>query len=1316
MALLGLSPPPAFLQTPGEPAVPFDSWIRMFDNYLLALSDTEVVEKRRRAMLIHCLGTEGQRIFYTLPVADDSYLTALTALRTFFVPKLNVVAERNKFRQRAQRPGESILQYVAALRELSVHCDFGALADDMLRDQIVEKTSSARIRERLLLETDLTLQKTITIAGQIETAVAEAKAMTSTAEATVQLVNASARSARNWRSKPSVRGLAAATQSPTPQQTLQNKIRNCYRCGSTVHLANHPSCPAKQCKCKQCGKIGHFAKVCRSVANTCNVQAVTVPDVTVLSIGFPMQRKHGLSCNVTLHADGSPPLAVELLVDTGSTVSILPEHIYLQHFANVALTQPNVQLVTYMKKPIPVVGCLSLTVTYQTQYAQADVYIVQAGTPLLGMDLFTALKLEIRDGCIAPPAGDIQRTVCDVDTAGLAVGFVHKVKVRSDVPPVQQKLRRLPFAIRDAVSQELKRLDSEGIIEKIDSSVWVSPLVAIKKKSGAVRLCVDLQEPNKAVVIDGHPLPHIDEVFTELRGAVMFSTIDLQNAYHQVLLHPDSRDLTAFISHDGLFRFTRVPYGLASAPSAFQRMMSQVLAGQDGVQCYLDDIIVYGTTPELHDKRLQAVLRRLQDRGLKLNMEKCQFRKSELPFLGHVISANGLHPNPEHVLAMTQAPSPHDAHSLRSFPGLTGWYSKFIPNYASLVEPLRALLRNSTSFSWTVEAQERFSQVKQLIASSSALALFDPFLSTTVTTDASDYGLGAVLTQWHGHTEKTVAFASRTLTDCERKYSTVEKEALACVWAAERWRTFLWGRHFVLRTDHSPLTTLLSSKGVGRARMRIARWSARLLCFNYTIEYKPGRDNVTADCLSRLPLSCAETTEDVELEMVAVLTSDFAAVTEEELRRACDQCSVLSQVKSYITNGWPSTVKGLDPAMATFHRLQTELAVVDGYVIRGTHRVIIPAELQSKFVQLAHDTHQGMVRTKQRLRELYWWPGMDCQVEEAIKSCITCGQHDKTAVTHAAPLMPVPTPSAAWDKVAIDIVGPFHDAVQECRFAVTLIDYYSRWPEVAFASEVTSATVIKFLSAVFSREGYPLEVVSDNGPQFVSGEFTAFLAERDIKHCRSSVYYPQANGEIERFNRVLKDCLQTADIDGKPWMSFVTEFLHTYRATPHAVTKISPAELLHGRLIRTKLHVSGIPSKPIPAHLDLKQTILRRQETMKRYTDQRRGAKSPAFHVGSFVRIKKPRFTRKGHSKFSQPYQVVAQKGPATYLLSDGRVWNAIHLAQTFPLPGTSSTSTAPEDAYLPLGVPQTLCHTPPPAVRPHRVRQAPVWSKDYVI
>ena len=341
---------------------------------------------------------------------------------------------------------------------------------------------------------------------------------------------------------------------------------------------------------------------------------------------------------------------------------------------------------------------------------------------------------------------------------------------------------------------------------------------------------------------------------------------------------------------------------------------------------------------------------------------------------------------------------------------------------------------------------------------------------------------------------------------------------------------------------------------------------------------------------------------------------------------------------------------------------------------------------------------------------------MDAQVEAAIKACITCQSHDKSAVTHTTPLQPVPYPEGAWEKVAIDVVGPFDKAPIDCRFAITLIDYHSKWPKLTFVPHVTSRTVIQFLSAVFSREGDPKELVSDNGSQFVSREFETFLCDRGIVHRKSSVYYPRANGEIERFNRSLKDSLQTASLEGKPWKEFTREFLHVYRATPHSTTQLSPAELLHGRPMHTKLHVAG---RPLPANktLSSKQVALIVRETQKKskaYTDRKRGARAVFFRCGSYVRVKKPGILPKTQCKFSKPLRVMEKRGHYTYLLSDGRCWNASYLAPVSLPAQEGDSELLPLDfVNTPSGTPQPETSTP--QARPVRLRRVPEWTKDFV-
>ena len=1277
--------------------------MQMFDNYLTVINATGNAwpSSRKRAVLLHCLGTEGQKIFYSLPNTGDNYDAAVTALKAHFTPMTNVVVERHTFRKRAQGPHETVTQYVAALRELASSCEFGDKTDEMLRDQLIQYVTNAHIREKLLLESNLTLDKAITLATQIESAAEQAKCMVGDKPSLqVQAVQKKSHRPRSQNK--------SSTPAPTTAATGKSS-RTCFRCGSDSHLANAPSCPAAKATCKTCHKKGHFARVCRS-APTHQVREVEVPEVTVLCIQETVCKSDKIKCNVKIQPTDSPSHAMDLVVDSASPVSILPSSVFEEHFGESRLTPPPIRLTTYTKSPIPVKGCLSALVTREDVTAAATFFVVEKGTPLLGLDLMIALNIHIVGGAVVPPplASAPTAPVMHLSTSppliGCAKNFVHRVKVDASVPPVRQKLRRLPLSVRDAVTEEVNRLLAAGVIERIDASPWVSPIVVTRKKNGGIRMCVDLREPNDAVITDCYPIPHIDELLSTLRGSAVFSTIDLASAYHQVPLHEDSRDLTAFITHDGLFRYCRVPYGLSSAPSAFQKMMATILKGLPGVQNYLDDIIIHGANSTEHDARLKQVLHRLQEAGLHMNAEKCCFNQLSLRFLGHVVSAEGITPDKEHIEAVLNAPPPADAAALRSFLGLVSWYSKFIPNYATEAEPMRACIRKDTDFEWTSEAQKSFQKIKLLLVNSDALALFDPSLHTVVSTDASDYGLGAVLTQFHpGGVERTVAFASRALTTVERKYSTVEKEALGCVWAVEKWRTYLWGRKFTLRTDHQALTTLLTTKGMGRAGMRIARWSARLLTYDYNVIYRPGSDNYTADCLSRLPLpGDADPALDAEPEMVAYITDALSALPITDFEAAAASCPEVSALREQIARGWPQKVKMLSPDVAPYFPIRHELSVENTLVLRGT-RLVVPISLRATLVALAHETHQGVVRTKQRLREYYWWPKMDDLVHSTIQSCQPCQSNDKTAMPRPAPLQPVTLPDRPWQKLAMDIVGPFETATWDCRYAITLIDYYSKWPEVAFTANITTKDVTSFLSSVFSKQGNPESIVTDNGKQFTSADFAAFLAERDIVHHRVSVYYPAANGAIERFNRVLKESVQMAITQSVPWKPAITAFLMAYRATPHAATGVSPFQLLYGRRMRTKLTV--LPPSPADPVSDeqVREKVTRHQLKMKTYTDGKRGACTPSFQEGDSVRVRNPLHVPKAHPKFGAPQRVKKKVAQSTYLLEDGRKWNASHLAPD------RCAAAKPQD------IPASPDSATPSTPKQARVRKKPSWMQEYV-
>ncbi len=392
-------------------------------------------------------------------------------------------------------------------------------------------------------------------------------------------------------------------------------------------------------------------------------------------------------------------------------------------------------------------GCLQAQARLSNASAAATFFVVDKGTALLGMDLISTLKLQINGDKVCTSIMATNTTPMDDTEIGCVKNFIHKVKIDSSVKPVRQKLRRLPFAVRASVSAELDRLQKAGVIEQVDASVWVSPIVITGKKTGGIRMCADLREVNKAVITDCYPLPHIDKMLTSLRGAIVFSSIDLANAYYQLPLHDDSRYITAFITHDGLFRYCRVPYGLASATSAFQKMMATILEVVPGVKNYLDDLIVYRETVEEHAMTLSTVLQKLKEAGLVLNEKKFNFRQTSLWFLGHTINAKGILPDQEHLDAVRNAPPPSDAASLQSFLRLVLWYSKFLPGFVTVVAPMRECTKEKGLFAWTPAAQNSFEDIKRMLVSSPALAIYDPTLLSVISTDASDYGLGAVFAQ-----------------------------------------------------------------------------------------------------------------------------------------------------------------------------------------------------------------------------------------------------------------------------------------------------------------------------------------------------------------------------------------------------------------------------------------------------------------------------------------------------------------------------------------------------------------------------------------
>ncbi|XP_043216447.1 uncharacterized protein K02A2.6-like [Amphibalanus amphitrite] len=1243
----------------------------MFENFLCAVGGDAFPPARRQAVLLTCIGTEGQRVFESLPPVEklegeDDFQWCLRRLGAHFAPKQNVCVERYRFRSRGQQPGETTSQWVSVLRQLASTCEYGPQMDEFIRDQVIEKTASSKLRQRLLMEgSGLTLEKTLTLADTLESAEREAKVMEGPAVPVpvqaLQPQRSQRGGTRRRRSGP-VPALQQEGRQQLPQGRQQQPRRQqplppqqptagpeCWGCGRPGHRRGDRNCPAFGRKCSRCGKTNHFAQHCG---------ASVVSSVQVLAIGAS-------ATPLTLEAEVEG-VKVAFTVDSGSPVSILPRDL-VQGDLGVA----EESLCAYGGSMLNVLGVKSVQVSCRGKTELVKVYVVPSGRALMGLDL-----MKVFDVCI------VGNRVCSVSTNPTRVsppepvqptsppdeppaspgvqpailGYQHRVTVDPGVPPVRQPLRRLPLAVLDAVSARIDELEAQGVVEKVSASPWISPLVVGRKRDGAIRLCVDMRRVNQAVITDGHPLPRIEDVLDRLRGSLMFSRLDLKDAYHQLELHPDSQNLTTFVSHKGLYRFRRVNFGLASAGPCFQRVMTSMLEGIPGVEVYLDDIIIHAPSQAEHDARLKQVLRRLEDHRVKVNWSKSATGCRDTDFLGYRISAAGVQIDPGRISPLLEAPEPQDEKGLRAFLGATGYHARFMPRYSDLVEPLRAALR-ADKFEWSPALSSAVQRVKDAIRQSPALGMFDPALATVLTTDASDVGAGACVTQIDASgSPRVIAYASKSFSPAERNYSTVEKEALAVVWACEKFRHYLWGRKFTLRTDHQALCTIFGPKGSTRVGRRVARWEARLLEFSFDVEYVRSERNTVADGLSRLPVAETWWPDDDDLQIAALTVA--AAISEEELSdaSAADEC--LSVVRGYVSRQWPRR-REVDPRAAGFFQVRDELSVHGQLLLRGD-RLVVPAALRERVLTNAHAGHQGVVRTKQRLRERFWWPRLDRQVRELLKSCEVCSQHDGHVRREKPPLQPIPLPDGPWQRLMVDVIGPMRGPPSE-RYGIVLVDMYSRWPEVALCQDATADSICQFLETVFAREGVPLELLSDNGPAFRSGRLAEFLGRMGVKQTFSSPYSLQTNGMVERLNRTVKEAIQSARLAREPRSAFVRKFLGEYRVTVHPATGVSPFVLMRGREARTVLDVT--PSGRAAEDRAVRQHHQSYQETYRARYD-RTATAAPRWEAGDWVRVRKP---GTGRVEGQRSVQVSRRTGPVSYRLATGERVHARRLVPGHP-------------------------------------------------
>ena len=506
-----------------------------------------------------------------------------------------------------------------------------------------------------------------------------------------------------------------------------------------------------------------------------------------------------------------------------------------------------------------------------------------------------------------------------------------------------------------------------------------STIVPVVKQDRSVRICGDYKGTvNQVSKLDNYPIPKTEDLLATLGGGNKFTKLDMSQAYQQLELEESSKKFTTINTHKGLYQYNRLPFGVSSAPGIFQRTMENLLQGIPHVVVRIDDILVSGKDELNHLANLEKVLSRLSSAGLRLRLDKCLFMQSSVTYCGYVITGDGIQPMAAKVEAIKNAPEPKDVSQLRAFLGLLNYYHHFLPDVATVLEPLHQLLRKGSKWAWLEQQQTAFEEAKELLQSTDLLVHFDPEKELVLATDASDYGVGAVLShKMKNGTERPIGYVSRSLQEAERKYSTLEKEALAIIFGVKKFHQFLYGHRFIIKTDHKPLEGLLNEKkGIpSQAAPRIQRWALTLSSYEYEISYKAGQTNGNADGLSRLPLPVMPDSVPLPGETILLMEHlEGTPVHSGHIKAWTKRDPVLSQVLRYTLEGWPKAVNSEE--LTPYYTKRTELSVEDGCILWGT-RVIVPPQGRSKVLSELHEAHPGESRMKALARSYVWWPGLD---------------------------------------------------------------------------------------------------------------------------------------------------------------------------------------------------------------------------------------------------------------------------------------------------------------------------------------------------
>jgi hypothetical protein len=762
-----------------------DNWKRFrrnFENYLLAINlqlkskanpadpepeENAGISRRQIAMLLHIAGDEANEVFAQLEVPagkrKDILIDVLDMFEAYCNPRKNELYEWYVFWSMSQSEGEPIDGYLKRLKSQALKCEFPPdIKSRMLLCRVVFGLSSVKLKERMLRDNTITLERAV---NEIRAAEMTENHMTLIADG----------------DKISATRHVAAVEGA-------NKGEEKRRCRFCPYEHAYGKCPAYGKKCKKCGAMNHFAKKCTKK----DVQAVEADsmqtanqNVASLFIGTVDVDKAKRAWFVDL--DVGDDNLVSLKVDTGAEANTVTDDIVRK--LGVEIKPSSVRLLGYNKTVIQNTGYVCVSVGRPGSPKQELRFEVVKGnlTPVIGLEASESLGVVNRINEITPK--EILDEFPDVFQGLGCLEGEHEISLDESVKPVVHPPRRVPISMNERVKAELDRMEDIGVIGRVDKPTpWVSSMVCVEKKDGSVRICLDPRDLNKAVLREHHKIPTLEDIAFKFSGMKYFTILDMKHGYWHVPLSESSSLLTTFNTPFGRYCYKRLPFGLHSSAEVFEKRVEQVFADLP-ISIYFDDLIVAGPTQEEHDQNLRQLLQRARENNVKFNKEKIQLNQTEVCYLGHIVSAEGLKPDPAKILAISNMPNPTDKPGIQRLLGTLNFLRSYIPNMSTLTQPLRCLLKDDVKWYWGPEQEEAMKAIKQLLSSSQVLRYFDVSKKVDLQVDASKSGLGAVLLQ----EGRPVAYGSRALTASECNYPQIDKELLAMVFGCEYFHNYVYG-------------------------------------------------------------------------------------------------------------------------------------------------------------------------------------------------------------------------------------------------------------------------------------------------------------------------------------------------------------------------------------------------------------------------------------------------------------------------------------------------------------------------------------------